>query len=185
MNKQPWPLRYRAAESSPLVESLLSDLVDDGTVQSWVPGNYEPETAAFGGTKAMYTAHDLFHEDSRHLLSYQPGPGRLGRRESAVLLISAMMRGANLDWFEQGDVWAKAAALRLATEALAPERVAALVPAMQKLMTVDTRGLCRPNGPLFAYTEWVAAFERWSDWRRRHQARSRTSHYRRQVASQT
>ena len=25
----------------------------------------------------------------------------------------------------------------------------------------------------------------WSDWRRRHQARSRTSHYRRQAASQT
>ncbi|MFH9227676.1 methyltransferase, FxLD system [Streptomyces lydicus] len=160
MNKQPWPLRYRAAEPSPLVEALLSDLVDDGTVLSWVPGIYEPETTAFGGTKAMETAHDLFHQDSHHLLTYQPGPGRLGRRETAVLLISAMMRAARLDWFEQGDVWAKAAALRPATEALVPERAAALVPAMQKLMTVDTRGLCRPNGPLSGHTEWVAAFER-------------------------
>jgi protein-L-isoaspartate(D-aspartate) O-methyltransferase len=160
MNKQPWPLRYRAAEPSPLVESLLSDLVDVGTVRSWMPGIYEPETTAFGGTKAMEAAHDLFHQDSRHLLTYQPGPGRLGRRETAVLLISAMMRAANLDWFEQGDVWTKAAALRPATEVLAPERAATLLPAMQKLMTVDTRSLSRPNGPLCGHTEWVAAFER-------------------------
>ncbi|MCO8301405.1 methyltransferase, FxLD system [Streptomyces sp. RKCA744] len=159
MNKQPWPLRYRAAEPAALVESLLSDLVGDGTVRSWTPGIYEPETFAFGGTEAMDAAHDLFHEDSRHLLGYQPVAGRLGRRETAVLLISAMMRAANLDWFEQGDVWAKAAALRPATE-LAPERVAALVPAMRKLMTVDGRGLCRPNGPLDGHAEWVAAFER-------------------------
>src|SRR5437867_1663153 len=53
MNKQPWPLRYRAAQPSPLVESLLSDLVDDGTVVSWLPGVYERETTAFGGTRAM------------------------------------------------------------------------------------------------------------------------------------
>ncbi|OPF73206.1 methyltransferase, FxLD system [Streptomyces antioxidans] len=159
MNKQPWPLRYRAAEPSALIESLLSDLVGDGTVRLWTPGIYEPETSAFGGREAMDVAHDLFHEDSRHLLGHQPGAGRLGRRETAVLLISAMMRAANLDWFEQGDVWAKAAALRPATE-LAPERVAALVPAMRKLMTVDGRGLCRPSGPLDGHAEWVAAFER-------------------------
>ena len=160
MNKQPWPLRYRAAEPSPLVESVLSDLVDDGTVKSWLPGIYEPETTAFGGSQAMDAAHDLFHEDSRHLLTYQPGPGQLGRRETAVLLISAMMRAANLDWFEQGDVWAKAAALRPATEALTPERAAALIPAMRTLMTVDARSLCRPDGPLDGHAEWVAAFER-------------------------
>ncbi|WP_327155531.1 methyltransferase, FxLD system [Streptomyces tubercidicus] len=160
MNKQPWPLRYRAADPSPLIESLLSDLVDDGTVRSWLPGIYEPETTAFGGTEAMHAAHDLFHEDSRHLLTYQPGPGRLGRRETAVLLTSAMMRAANLDWFEQGDVWAKVAALRPDTEALAPARAAALVPAMQKLLTVDARSLCRPTGPLDGHAEWVTAFER-------------------------
>ncbi|WP_240496353.1 thiopeptide-type bacteriocin biosynthesis protein, partial [Streptomyces torulosus] len=65
MNKQPWPLRYRATEPSPLIESLLSDLVDDGTAAAWVPGIYEPETTAFGGTQAMDAAHDLFHADSR------------------------------------------------------------------------------------------------------------------------
>lgn len=160
MNKQPWPLRYRAAEASPAIETLLSDLVGDGTVVSWLPGIYEPETTAFGGTRAMNAAHDLFHEDSRHLLTYQSGPGRLGRRETAILLASTMMRAASLDWFEQGDVWAKAAALRPADAPLAPERVAALAPAMQELMTADARSLCRPSGPFDGHAEWVAAFER-------------------------
>lgn len=160
MNKQPWPLRYRAAGPSPLVESLLSDLVFDGTVRSWTYGIYEPETTAFGGTEAMEAAHDLFHEDSRHLLTYQPGPGLLGRRETAVLLFSSLMRAANLDWFEQGDVWAKAAQMRPATEALTPERAAVLIPAMRTLMTVDARSLCRTDGPLDGHAEWVAAFER-------------------------
>ncbi|MFP3991018.1 methyltransferase, FxLD system [Streptomyces sp. E11-3] len=161
MNKQPWPLRYRATVPSPLVESLLSNLVDDGTVRSWMPGIYEPETTAFGGTSAMSAAHDLFHEDSRHLLTYQGGPGRLGHRETAVLLISTMMRAAGLDWFEQGDAWAKVADLRpAASKPLAPETSAAQVPAMRKLMTTDPHSLCRQGGPLDGHAEWVAAFER-------------------------
>ncbi|MBP5935363.1 methyltransferase, FxLD system [Streptomyces acidiscabies] len=161
MNKQPWPLRYRTAVPSPLVESLLSDLIDQGHAHSWLPGIYEPETTAFGGSRAMDAAHDLFHEDSRHLVAYQPGPGRLGRRETAVLLMSAMMRAAGLDWFEQGDVWARVAELRPAAgESLTPEKAAALGPDMRKLMTADAHSLCRPNGPLDGQGPWVAAFER-------------------------
>ena len=58
-----------------LVESLLSDLVGDGAVRSWTarrlragdrPPSAEPT--------AMDAAHDLFHSDSRHLLTYQPEP---------------------------------------------------------------------------------------------------------------
>ncbi|MGW1398857.1 methyltransferase, FxLD system [Streptomyces sp. NPDC002405] len=160
MNKQPWPLRYLAEEPSPLVESLLSDLVDDGGVVSWLPCIYEPETEAFGGSQAMDAAHKLFHSDSRHLLTYQPSPEHLERKETAVLLASAMMRGAGLDWFEQGDVWAKVATFRPATNPLPPERAAELVPATRKLMTADAHGLCRPDGPLHAHEEWVTAFER-------------------------
>ncbi|MDT0445609.1 methyltransferase, FxLD system [Streptomyces johnsoniae] len=161
MNKQPWPLRYRTAEPSPLVESLLGDLVGEGAVLSWLPGIYEPETAVFGGAQAMDAAHDLFHEDSRHLLTYQLAPGRLGRRETAVLLISAMMRAAGLDWFEQGDVWAKVADLRwAASEPLASEKSAAQAPAMRTLMTTDAHSLCRQDGPLDGHVDWVAAFER-------------------------
>lgn len=158
MNKQPWPLRYRAAQPSPLVQSVLSELVDSGPAKSWLPGIYEPESTAFGGALAMDAAHDLFHDDSRHLLTYRPGPGHVGRRETAVLLLSAMMRAANLDWFEQGDVWAKAAALRPATD-FTPEQTAALIPAMRTLITVDARSLCRPDHPLDGRAKWVAAFE--------------------------
>ncbi|WP_329251317.1 methyltransferase, FxLD system [Streptomyces canus] len=159
MNKQPWPLRYRADEPSPAVEALLSDLVQDGTAVSWLPYLYEPETHAFGGTQAMGVAHDLFHKDSRHLLTYQPGSEQLGRRETAVLLASVMMRAAGLDWFEQGDVWVRVAALRPTSGLLPSARAAELAPAMRKLMTVDAQSLCRPNGPLAEHNEWVASFE--------------------------
>ncbi|MET7930270.1 methyltransferase, FxLD system, partial [Streptomyces sp. NPDC005349] len=160
MNKQPWPLRYRASEPSPLVERTLSDLVDGGTVRSWLPGIYEPETVAFGGLDAMEAAHELFHADCRHLLTYRPGTGHLGRRETAVLLASAMMRAAGLDWFEQGDVWAKYAALRPAAGPISPELTATLAPAMRTLMTASIPALCRSGGPLDGHTQWVAAFER-------------------------
>jgi protein-L-isoaspartate(D-aspartate) O-methyltransferase len=160
MNKQPWPLRYLANEPSPIVESLLSDLVGNGAVVSWLPCVYEPEVDAFGGTKAMDAAHELFHSDSCHLLTYQPSPEHLGRRETAVLLVSAMMRGAGLDWYEQGDVWAKVAALRPATTPRPPEQVAQLASALRKLMTAEPYDLCHPNGPLHAHDAWVDAFER-------------------------
>ncbi|MFD3823154.1 methyltransferase, FxLD system [Streptomyces sp. NPDC058625] len=160
MNKQPWPLRYLADKPSPAVESLLSDLIGDGVVASCLPCVYEPETDAFGGTEAMHAAHELFHSDSLHLLTYQPSPMHLGRRETAVLLASVMMRGAGLDWFEQGDVWAKVAALRPATAPQPPERAVELSPVMRKLMTADAHSLCRPDGPLHAHEGWVAAFER-------------------------
>ncbi|MFD4347399.1 methyltransferase, FxLD system [Streptomyces coelicoflavus] len=160
MNKQPWPLRYRADEPSPAVEAMLSDLVQDGKVVSWLPGVYEPETEAFGGTAAMEAAHELFHQDSRHLLTHRPGSESLGRRETAVLLTSAMMRAAGLDWFEQGDVWAKVAALRPTTGRPPDERAAELERAMRKLMTLDAHGLCRSGGPLAGRGGWVAAFER-------------------------
>ncbi|MFJ8057158.1 methyltransferase, FxLD system [Streptomyces sp. NPDC096142] len=160
MNKQPWPLRYLADKPSPAIESLLSDLIGDGMAVSCLPCGYEPETDAFGGPEAMDAAHKLFHSDSHHLLTYQPGPMHLGRRETAVLLASTLMRGAGLDWFEQGDVWAKVAALRPATNPPPPERAAELAPPMRKLMTADAHNLCHPGSPLHAHKEWLTAFER-------------------------
>ncbi|WP_018543781.1 methyltransferase, FxLD system [Streptomyces sp. LaPpAH-108] len=160
MNKQPWPLRYLADKPSPAIESLLSDLIGDGAVVSCLPCVYEPETDTFGGPEAMEAAHGLFHSDSRHLVTYQPGPKHLGRRETAVLLASVMMRGAGLDWFEQGDVWAKVAALRPTANPPTPERAPELAPAMRKLMAVDAHSLCRPGGPLHTHEEWVTAFDR-------------------------
>ncbi|MGW2620895.1 methyltransferase, FxLD system [Streptomyces sp. NPDC001500] len=160
MNKQPWPLRYLADHPAPDVTALLDDLVADGTASSWTTGIYEPETDAFGGRPAMAAAHDLFHEDSRHLLAYQPGHRHLDRAETTVLLLSSMMRAANLDWFEQGDVWSKAAALRPGADAPIPGPSKRLLPAMRKLMTTEARSLSRAGGPLDGHAQWIAAFER-------------------------
>jgi thiopeptide-type bacteriocin biosynthesis protein len=59
----------------------------------------------------MNLAHTLFHHDSRHLLSYlRDNPP--DRREHSLLLCTALMRAAGLEWGEQGDVWARIAEQR-------------------------------------------------------------------------
>ncbi|MFI7356229.1 methyltransferase, FxLD system [Streptomyces avidinii] len=157
MNKQPWKLRVRtASDETPTLWEALSKLVQADQVLQWNPTIYEPETLAFGGTEAMDAAHELFHTDSRHLLAYPVQAGHLGRRETAVLLVSAMMRAAGLDWYEQGDVWEKVAAERPAPPILASE----LDAAMYSLLTVDARSLCREDGPLHGHADWVRAFAR-------------------------
>lgn len=157
MNKQPWRLRYVADEPAPIVLALLDDWAADGTAQSHMTGIYEPETEAFGGVDAMTAAHALFHEDSRHLLTYPVKDGHLGRRETAILLMSSLMRASGLDWFEQGDVWAKVSVLRPGTGTPASTR---LTSAMRSLMTTEARSLCREHGPLDGHADWIAAFER-------------------------
>ncbi|MGN9813429.1 thiopeptide-type bacteriocin biosynthesis protein [Micromonospora sp. BQ11] len=165
-----WQWRYVADDpTSHLVEDLLETLAVKDRIVNWTRGIYEPETLAFGDSAGMQVAHDLFHQDSRQLLL---GPGltgsaALGRSELAVLLSSVLMRSAGLDWYEQGDVWAKVAELR-PTPALPAneEGTAALGRAMNRLMIVDIRSLCHPtgNGPLAGHGPWVDAFEacRWS-----------------------
>ncbi|HEY4376477.1 MAG TPA: thiopeptide-type bacteriocin biosynthesis protein, partial [Acidimicrobiales bacterium] len=162
VRKQPWKLRYQA---DPHTDTPLDELLDALTgdyVTSWTMGVYEPETLAFGGEDGMHVAHELFHADSYHLLIRAPGrdtPTALGSRETAVVLCGAMLRAAGLDWFEQGDVWAKVAALR-PTQQPPPGKIT-LVAKMQRLMTTDTRTLCDPRrgGPLVGLDIWVAAFE--------------------------
>ncbi|MFJ6140639.1 methyltransferase, FxLD system [Kitasatospora sp. NPDC092286] len=162
LNKQPWPLRYLTDAAIPgVINDLLNTLAAQGRIVSWTPGIYEPETFAFGGDAAMDAAHALFHHDSRHLLTYAPSPtaGHLGRRETVILLFSAMMRAAGLDFYEQGDVWDKVAKLRPASDPRPSELPAEKVTAMRRLMTVNVRALCNPDGPLAGHDPWVTAFE--------------------------
>ncbi|WP_443056039.1 lantibiotic dehydratase C-terminal domain-containing protein [Streptomyces sp. IBSBF 3136] len=56
------------------LEAHVSDLVSAGTAMSWLPGVYEPETTASGGTSARDFAHDLFHADSRAHLPWARSP---------------------------------------------------------------------------------------------------------------
>ncbi|MFD8780981.1 methyltransferase, FxLD system [Kitasatospora sp. NPDC059599] len=161
MRKGGLRLRYRAAAPAPVVTALLNTLTETGLVEGWAIAVYEPETEAFGGPEAMEIAHRLFHTDSRHLMVRvaKAAPPALGRTETFVALVSAMLRAAGLDWYEQGDVWAKFAAERPDPPALSSERAAALTTAMRRLMTLDTRRLARPGEPLAGHTGWVDAFE--------------------------
>ncbi|MFG1661384.1 methyltransferase, FxLD system [Micromonospora chersina] len=160
-----WRWRYIADDpTSHVVEDLLETLAADERIVNWTRSIYEPETRAFGGSAGMHVAHDLFHQDSRQLL-LGPGlaePAALGRRELAALLCSALMRSASLDWYEQGDVWAKVADLRPApTLPAESDATAALGRAMNRLMTADVRSLSHPasDSPLADYGTWLAAFE--------------------------
>ncbi|MBO4140196.1 methyltransferase, FxLD system [Micromonospora tulbaghiae] len=159
-----WRWRYVADDpTSHLVEDLLETLAVEDRIVNWTRGVYEPETLTFGGSAGMHVAHDLFHQDSRHqLLGPSVGaPAALGRREFAVLLGSALMRSAGLDWYEQGDVWSKVAELRPSPALPVEEQADSLSRAINRLMTVDSRSLTRsdPRGPLADYDAWLDAFE--------------------------
>ncbi|MFE4357478.1 methyltransferase, FxLD system [Kitasatospora sp. NPDC056800] len=162
MRKKGLRLRYRAADPALVITALLDVLAEEGLLTDWATVIYEPETEAFGGPDAMEIAHRLFHTDSRHLMARtaEPDPPALGRTETLVILVSAMLRAADLDWYEQGDVWAKFAELRPEPPALAPVRAAPLTAAMRRLMTLDTRRLTHPGEPLAGQSDWVDAFEK-------------------------
>ncbi|MEW1687524.1 methyltransferase, FxLD system [Streptomyces sp. NPDC091265] len=166
LRKSPcWRLRYRPAhpDSATALDAALDELVDAGDLASWTHGIYEPEEAAFGGPAAMKIAHTLFHYDSRHVLDHLArqqavGDPGLGRRELAVLLLSVAMRAAGLDWYEQGDVWARIAAERPGEEIRSPQRHRV---AVHRLMTVDvsTTSPSVTQGRLAPLAEWIATFE--------------------------
>ncbi|WP_020385149.1 methyltransferase, FxLD system [Kribbella catacumbae] len=123
LRKHPaWRIRippHTPDSATKAVERLLADATAAGHAVGWKRGIYEPETLAFGGPEGIAIAHRLAHADSVHALDYL-GTGsalagvhaNVGRREIALLLATALLRGAHLEWFEQGDVWAKVAQLR-------------------------------------------------------------------------
>jgi protein-L-isoaspartate(D-aspartate) O-methyltransferase len=155
-----WRLRYRDDCARPRLESVMEKLAAQGTITQWTHGIYEPETLAFGGPLAMETAHALFHADSCGVLVYlvrrqaHPQSHELGRRELGVLLLSVLLRGAGLDWYEQGDVWARVANLRPSTSPpLAADRLREQV---RQLMTVDVAPLTE-DGPLIELEPWIRA----------------------------
>lgn len=160
-------LRYLPADRRARrhLDYLLDALAAEGRITGWTPGIYEPEVHAFGGPAGMDVAHELFHHDSRNILDYlaptlTAGTAEPGPRELGVLLFSVLMRGAGLDWYEQGDVWARVADERPSSRTTAFS--GRLKTAVHRLMTVDagpTSGLV-DSGPLTALADWTAAFER-------------------------
>ncbi|ADP84912.1 thiopeptide-type bacteriocin biosynthesis protein [Pseudofrankia inefficax] len=163
MRKHPcWRLRLHPTRPGPpaTIEAALDQLVADGHLDAWRPGVYEPETAAFGGGIAMDIAHALFAADSRGALdlAITDGPG-VGRRELSLLLLSALLRGAGLEWYERGDLFDRVCTERALPREVPAEKIADLSETLATLLRADTR----PDGPLFGPGGPVASQARWAE----------------------
>ncbi|MFD7958439.1 methyltransferase, FxLD system [Streptomyces ardesiacus] len=132
---------------------LLDQFVADRVITGWTGGMYEPETHAFGGLEGMEVAHEVFCADSPAALAETGTPGA---RERSVMLLSAMIRGAGLDPFESGDVYARWVALRPPVASPQGPALEKAVSAMRRLMNADAalRPAAEPG-----WVERVVAFE--------------------------
>ncbi|MFE0156842.1 thiopeptide-type bacteriocin biosynthesis protein [Nonomuraea sp. NPDC059007] len=168
IRKRAWRIRYVSTDdSTSQVRTRLRDTVchlrETGHVVRSAQTIYEPEIWAFGGEPGMDTAHALFHADSRntltHLANLDETP--IHRRELSVLLCTALMEAAGLDWFERGDIWAKVTELRPAKQDIADQdHWATFQSDVNRLLHADTRhgGDLRSNQAAFA-SDWLTAFE--------------------------
>ncbi len=112
IRKGRWRVRYLPTEqATSRNECPLHPLLTQGV--DWTGDIYEPEVHAFGGPASMDTAHELFQADSRHLLAFLSDTPS-DRRERSLILCTAFMRAAGLEFGEQGDVWARIAKQRCA-----------------------------------------------------------------------
>lgn len=168
-----WRLRLRLAPGSDrhalevAIRPMLDGLADSGAILRWWPGVYESEEAAFGGPPGMTIAHDLFVADSEAVLRFLGGVGgsevRLGRRELSLVLCTTLLRGARLEWYEQGDAWHRVARERPLPDDVTGEQVSGLTASTRMLLTADTSAgspLFEAGGPLGGAADWAATFRR-------------------------
>ena len=154
-----WRVRYLPApgkheQAIALVEQAMRRLAESGAIRRWAATIYEPEIEAFGGTAGMDIAHALFHADSRHVLEHLRHVGARHQRELGLILATELMRAAALEWYEQGDVWAKV------TDHRTSDRPSPSDDAAQSVQQLITARGNSANSPLAAVPEWSAAFRR-------------------------
>ncbi|WP_436499611.1 thiopeptide-type bacteriocin biosynthesis protein [Actinokineospora sp. HUAS TT18] len=151
-----WRVRWLPTnhDAIPTIHRGFNKLVTTGHLRQWTNSLYEPETHAFGGEPAMNIAYTLFHHDTQHILDHLTRPLSEPRRpELTILLCASLMRGAGLDWYEQGDTWA-----RIATNRPSPTRTLDTT-AMRRLLTADTR----PSNPSIQANTTLAHIAPWLD----------------------
>lgn len=161
-----WRLRLQTGSAGHTMTSKLSAALDELTARShidgWWPGIYEPETAAFGDQPGIDIAHDLFCADSRAIITMlRNDETTLGRRELSLLLCSTLMRAANLEWFEQGDVWHRITQQRPLPTDIPTEKVTAMATTVRQILLADTTSdgpLLSASGPLAPIVTWAEAF---------------------------
>ncbi|MEV0399115.1 thiopeptide-type bacteriocin biosynthesis protein [Actinoallomurus sp. NPDC050550] len=155
IRKHRWRVRYLLTEkthdhdrSDPLHPLLTAGV-------TWTDDIYEPEIHAFGGPDSMNAAHALFHHDSRHLLTFLHNDPA-DRREHSLVLCTALMRTAGLDWNEQGDVWARVAEQRAGL----PGQPSGPAPQVWASFTSNVRHLLLGTARTDTITgDWLTAFE--------------------------
>lgn len=159
MRKTPcWRVRYlpRSVDAQAHMRLHLDALQGAHRITTMTEVLYEPEQRVFGGAEGMECAHRLFHADSRYLLAHLAAERGVGhRRELSIMLCSVMMREAGLDWYEQGDVWARVADHRDLPDRIPPDRRHALEADLRRLMSAATT--LRANR-MRCTTEWFEAF---------------------------
>ena len=159
-----WRVRYLPTTDPPHTEThllrRLTPLKQAQHITTVTPVVYEPETHAFGGAQAMASAHRLFHLDSRHLLTYFAHTRAAGahRRALSVLLCTCLLRGAGLDWYEQGDVWAHVADHRQPPGKPPTGGLQKLRDDLRQLMTVDAPRLADQTAARAFAAGWADAF---------------------------
>jgi thiopeptide-type bacteriocin biosynthesis protein len=160
VRKRPcWRIRYApVAGPQDAIDDRLDALVAAGSVARWTKSVYEPEVHAFGGTQAMDSAHRFFHQDSHNLLCFLRGDAAPHKRETSLMLCSLMLRAAGLDWYEQGDVWARVAAHRPPSPDAELNSKDRLHTAVRRLITVDPQYVMQPGGALAGAEAWAAAY---------------------------
>nr|WP_218903468.1 thiopeptide-type bacteriocin biosynthesis protein [Streptomonospora nanhaiensis] len=165
MRKRAWRCRIALPADSDAAQALrsrvirdLDRLTDAGRISGWTRVVYEPETRAFGGAAAMEAAHTLFCADTRHLIRFLAAGGERPdrRREVSLLLCHTLLRAAELDPFEQGDVWDRVAATRVLPSGAPPS--ARIQRQVHGLLSVEPG----PAGPHFADGGAFAGFSAWA-----------------------
>ncbi|MBL7496334.1 thiopeptide-type bacteriocin biosynthesis protein [Frankia sp. CNm7] len=154
IRKGAWRVRYLTAQDTGGHHDTNTDrlhaLLTDGI--RWTAGTYEPEIHAFGGPSSMNAAHELFHHDSTHLLSFL-ATNPPDRREHSLVLCTALMRTAGLDLNEQGDVWARIAEQRSPFATPPPD------PQLWASFTNDVHRLLVGEARADLLGSWLNAFE--------------------------
>lgn len=157
-----WRIRLLDADAT-AVGQMLEELASAGVIAGWQPGVYEPESGAFGGPAGMDIVHELFCADSHGVLDYaRRHDPPLGRRELSVLLISAMLTAAGLDFFERGDVFDRIARIRPAPDPLSDPRIGELAAQLRLLLTQAAPWALpafAPGGPAAFAAPWLVAFQ--------------------------
>lgn len=159
VRKRPcWRIRYQtAAGNNDPIAPALEALAAQGHIDGWAAVIYEPETHAFGGPEGMDVAHRLFHRDSHNLAAHlQKESNR--RREISLLVCSLLMRSAALDWYEQGDVWARVSDHRFIPEMTDPSSSDRHQAAVRRLISVQTEDMLRPGALLARFADWTSAY---------------------------